>query len=86
MKRRRAALPAALGVAAALATGCGGSSDGSSGKGLPVRLLNDSTWNAHVLGCPSCGSRGVVVQGDVQPTRGGTAAPTSGGPRDARGP
>lgn len=26
-----------------------------------MRLVNDSAWDTHVLGCPSCGERGLGV-------------------------
>ncbi|MEU6198304.1 hypothetical protein [Streptomyces sp. NPDC047061] len=29
-----------------------------------MRLVNESAWGARVLGCPSCGERGVTVVGD----------------------
>ncbi|MET7439625.1 hypothetical protein [Streptomyces sp. NPDC005568] len=52
-------LPAMLGVAVSLA-GCGGSGD----EGLPVRVVNESVWDARVMGCPPCGEHGLVVEGD----------------------
>ncbi|MGW7426187.1 hypothetical protein ACWGJB_40365 [Streptomyces sp. NPDC054813] len=70
MKRPRIALLAALGITAVFVTGCGGSGDDGD-EGLPVRLVNESAWDAHVLGCPSCGERGVVVEGDPDRTPGG---------------
>lgn len=59
--RPRTALLAALGITAIFVTGCGSS---GGDEGLPVRLVNEPAWGAHVLGCPSCGERGVVVVGD----------------------
>ncbi|MEY2248348.1 hypothetical protein [Streptomyces sp. BF23-18] len=50
----------ALGIAAVSVTGCGGADD----EGLPVRLVNESAWDARVVACPLCGERGVVVEGD----------------------
>ncbi|MER5793701.1 hypothetical protein [Streptomyces sp. NPDC001980] len=67
MKRTRVTLLAALGITAIFVTGCGSSGD----EGLPVRLVNESAWGAHVLGCPSCGERGVTVEGDPDRTPGG---------------
>ncbi|MFI7401761.1 hypothetical protein ACIBW9_15035 [Streptomyces sp. NPDC049541] len=51
---------AALGIVAFSVTGCGSSDAG----GLPVRVVNESAWDAHVFGCPQCGKLGLVVVGD----------------------
>ncbi|MER7179585.1 hypothetical protein ABT404_08885 [Streptomyces hyaluromycini] len=36
-----------------------------------MRLVNESAWGARVLGCPSCGERGVTVEGDSDRTSDG---------------
>ncbi|MFD8808905.1 hypothetical protein [Streptomyces sp. NPDC059597] len=66
----RSSLVAALAVTALAVAGCGGSDD----EGLPVRLVNQSAWDARVAGCPPCGERGAVVTGDpdLKPGEGGT--------------
>jgi hypothetical protein len=66
MKRPRVSLLVALGIAALSVTGCSSSDD----EGLPVQLVNESAWDAHVVGCPPCGERGVVVAGDPDRTPG----------------
>lgn len=66
LKRPRISLLVALGIAAVSVTGCGSSDD----EGLPVRVVNESAWDAHVFGCPQCGKLGLVVVGDPDRTRG----------------
>ncbi|MEU1033472.1 hypothetical protein ABZ402_33075 [Streptomyces mirabilis] len=66
MKRPRISLLVALGLAAFSVTGCSSSDD----EGLPVRVVNESAWDARVVGCPPCGERGAVVEGDPDRTPG----------------
>ncbi|MFF4164004.1 hypothetical protein [Streptomyces sp. NPDC001741] len=56
----------ALAIVAVSVTGCGSSDD----EGLPVRVVNESAWDAHMFGCPQCGERGLVVEGDPDRKRG----------------
>ena len=74
---RMSLLVAALGIVAVSVTGCGSSDDsgGSDDKGLPVHVVNESAWDAHVFGCPGCGKLGLVVEGepDRKPGEGGGA-------------
>ncbi|MGY5048975.1 hypothetical protein ACWDE0_25670 [Streptomyces sp. 900105755] len=37
-----------------------------------MRLVNESAWDAHVFGCPSCGERGLTAVADPDPTRSGS--------------
>lgn len=65
MKRPRILLLVALGIVAFSVTGCGSSDSGSSDdKGLPVHVVNESAWDAHVFGCPGCGKLGLAVEGE----------------------
>ncbi|MEU2589041.1 hypothetical protein ABZ612_40885 [Streptomyces avermitilis] len=68
IKRPRISLLAALGIAAISVTGCGSSDDAA--EGLPVRLVNESAWDAQVVGCPPCKEGGVLVGGDPDRTPG----------------
>lgn len=65
VERARIALPAALGVAA-ISVARGSSDD----EGLPMRVVDESAWDAHVFGCPQCGELGLVVGGDPDRTPG----------------
>ncbi|MGW1963501.1 hypothetical protein ACWCPD_25000 [Streptomyces sp. NPDC001935] len=71
VKRPRISLLVALGIGAVSVAGCGSSDD----EGLPVRVVNESAWDAHVFGCPQCGRLGLVVVGDPdrKPGEGGGA-------------
>lgn len=60
MKRPRVSLLVALGIVAISVTGCGSSDD----KGLPVHVVNESAWDAHVFGCPGCGKLGIAIEGE----------------------
>lgn len=65
-RRPLTSLLAALAVTAISVTGCGSSGD----EGLPVRVVNESAWDAQVFGCTQCGKRGVLLEGDPDRTPG----------------
>jgi hypothetical protein len=60
--RRRRLGAAAVGIVAFLPVAC--SSAPKAVEGVAVRFTNSSPWDAHVLGCASCGSSGNGIVGD----------------------